>query len=103
MVKLLGSNPNELFTFENLKAELKRCGNYALIMAPILLQISQADSSEITKLDEVFDKATTGAENDDDKIDLITGLSDKGQLEFQRRLGDVFTDVIRFGYYRKIE
>lgn len=100
MVKLLGSNPDELFTFENLKEELKKCGNYALIMAPMLVEISQADSSEITKLDEVLDELTEG--KDKGSLNLITSLSEKGQLEYERRLGDVFTDIVRLGYYHEI-
>lgn len=97
-VKLLGSNPDELFTFENLKDDLKRCGNYALIMAPCLLQISLAESSEISNLDEMFDKAADGEAT----LDIITGLSENGQQEFDRRIGEVFEDVVRLGYYRQV-
>lgn len=97
-VKLLGSDPDELFTFENLKDDLKRCGNYALIMAPCLLQISLAESSEISNLDEMFDKAADGEAT----LDIITGLSENGQQEFDRRIGEVFEDVVRLGYYRQV-
>lgn len=100
MVKLLGSKPDELFTVKNLKDELKKCGNFALIMAPMVVEVSQADSSEITKLDAVLDEMNEG--NGMGSINLITGLSEKGQLEYERRLGDVFTDIVRLGYYHKI-
>lgn len=98
-VKLLGSNPDELFTFDDLQSELKRCGNYALMLAPLLIQISQASSSEVTNLDEMCDKMAEG----EDTQGLITGLSESGQLEYERRLNDVVEDVIKLGYYHKID
>lgn len=97
MVRSLGSDPDKLFTLENLKDELKKCGNYALIMAPMLVGVSQADSSDISNMEEILDDA-----DGKDTLDLITGLSDKGQLEYERRLAEVFDDIIRLGYYRKV-
>lgn len=98
-VRLLGSDPNKLFTLENLKDELKRLGNYALIMGPTILEISFAESSEIPKFDEMFDKVAEGKV----KIDLITGLSGNGQQEFDRRSNELLDDIVDFGYFRKIE
>lgn len=95
-VKSLGSNPDELFTLDNLKDELGKCGNYALIMAPMLLQNSLADSSEITNLDEMFDE-------DEFTPELISGLSGQGKLEYDRRLNEVFEDICNLGYYRRID
>lgn len=67
-------------------------------MAPCLLQISLAESSEISNLDEMFDKAADGEAT----LDIITGLSENGQQEFDRRIGEVFEDVVRLGYYRQV-
>lgn len=85
-VKLLGSNPNELFTFENSQSELKRCGLYALLLSPLSIQISQADASELT--------------NRDDETGLVGGLSEIRQIEYERRLNGVFEDVTRLGYFK---
>lgn len=98
-VDLLGSNSSQLFTFENLKDELKRFGNYALMLAPIIVQVSLADSSEISKLDEMFDKAVKEEEG---HIELVTSLGEKGQLLYDRRINEVFEDIVNLGYYRKI-
>ncbi|XP_055308855.1 uncharacterized oxidoreductase dhs-27-like [Sitodiplosis mosellana] len=87
-VKLLGSNPDELFTFENLQSELKRCGIYALLLSPLSIQVSQADASQL---------AERG-----DKSGLVGGLTETGQLEYERRLNGVFEDVTRLGYINKI-
>lgn len=98
-VRLLGSNPDELFTFDNLKEELKICGNYALITAPMLLQVSLADSSEILNLDEMFDKVAAG----ETTLDLTSDLNERAQLIYEQRLSDVVEDILRLGYYRKVE
>lgn len=97
MVKLLGSDPDNLFTFEDLKRELKRCGNFALLMAPMLIQISQADSSEAPSFDEMFDKMTKGETNQE----FITGLSAKGQLQYDQQINGVVEHIIELGFYRK--
>lgn len=98
MVKSLGSNPDELFTLDNLKDELKRCGNYAFLLAPMLISVSLADSSEISNLDEMCDKIADGER----RHELITGLSDKAQLEYEQRLNDTVEDLVKLGYYQKI-
>lgn len=96
MVKLLGSEPEELFTFEDLLSELKRFGVYALLMTPMLLQVSLAHSNEISNMDEMFDKVAEG----ESKINLVTSLSDEGQSEYCRRLNEVFEDIIQLEYYQ---
>lgn len=96
-VKLLGSDADKLFTYEDLQGELKRCGVYALMMAPLLLQVMQANSSEIPNIDEEFDKAANG----ESKIELVKGLSSGGQSEFDRRINEVYEDVIKLGYYER--
>lgn len=98
-MKLLGSDPNELFTFQNLKDEIKRCGNYALMLAPSVIQVLQADSSEITNLDEIMDEVARGER----QIELTGSLGGRGQLEYDRRLNEVFEDIVRLGFYRKID
>lgn len=37
---MLDSNPVKLFTFENLQDKLRRCGNYSLRFALILIAVS---------------------------------------------------------------
>lgn len=88
-VRSLGSDPDKLFTFQNLHDELKRCGNLTLILAPMLTEILLADSSELSNLDE------------GDYKDFFAGLSGKDQ--YAHRLNEVFGDVLRLGYYRKLD
>lgn len=98
-VRLLGSNPDELFTLDDLKDEMKRCGNFALLLAPMLIQVCQADSSDISNLDEMSDKIAVG----ETRQELITGLSEHAQQEYDRRLTGVIGDLIRLGYWHKLD
>lgn len=94
-MKLLGSDPDKLFTFKNLEDELKKCGNYAMMLAPLTIGIPQADSSEERDLSEMFDNA---AGKEKGNIDLFNGLSGEGQYEYDRRINELFTDIVRLGY-----
>lgn len=96
-VKLLGSDPAELFTFVDLTNELTRYGNYALLLGPLSIQTSQADPNQIADLSKMAEKSAKG-----EAIELITGLSDKGQLEYERRLNELFDDIVQRGYYHKL-
>lgn len=96
-VKLLGSNPDELFSFNNLTDELKKCGNYALIIAPGVIGVSQADPS-IFSMDNIDEKSW----DENNKIELYFGLGEKGKMEYIRRVNEVFEDIIKLGYYYKI-
>lgn len=97
-VRLLGSNPDKLFSFDHLQSELKRCGNYALLRAPMLIQISQANSSEVINLDEMCDNMAEGGSVQG----LVAGLTGNGQLAYERRLNDAVEDVVQLGYYHTI-
>lgn len=98
-VKLLGSDPEKLFTYENLQSELKRYGKFLLMLAPIMIQMFLAESSEIKNLDELSDNAVKGG-----KIEsLVDGISEKSQLEYDRRLNNILIDVIELGYVSKID
>lgn len=86
-VTLLGSNPDALFTFDDLKQELKQSGNVIPILVPMILEIVQIDSNDL---------------NLDEALDRDYRLNEQGQREYVRQMNDVFEDMIRFGYYRKV-
>lgn len=99
-IRMLGSDPNELFTFENLKRELKRFGNYALIMGPLwILETQQHHGTDELFSDEMFDKSDSAKS----EPAMGGGLSESGQNEFARRINGLMEDIERLGYYRKIE
>lgn len=99
-IKLLGSNPEKLFSFNDLQNELKNCGEYTLILTPVVIQVSQADPSDLTDLDDLCDNLADGANSK--KIDFTGDLSEKSQLVYERRINDLVEDIVRLGYLQKI-
>lgn len=73
MVKQLGSEPDELFTFEKLIEQMKICGNYALLLAPVMLHVSLRYETD----------------------------ADKAQTEYDQRINDLVEDILAFGHYKK--
>lgn len=98
MVKLLGSDPEQLCSLENVKNELKRYGYLAPMMAPMLIEISQSNSTEMPKSDETNTEA--GAEGG---AEGSANLSAAGQSEIDRRLNELLEDIVNLGYYRQID
>lgn len=80
-VTLLGTNP-EIFTFEDLKDEMKRCGNFVLTVMPILIYGSSAHQMN--------------------GPDSTTVLNVEAQSEYERRMNEVVEDVLSQGFYRNI-
>lgn len=84
-----------MFTLEELKDEMKRCGNFVLIMAPILIPGSSAhqlNDAHHTLDDNIHAKNQPDGFHFDDHV-----LS-----EYDRRLNEVVEDVVKLGYYRRI-
>lgn len=99
-VQMLGSNRDDLFTFVNLKDELKRFGNYALIMGPLwILQTQQQAGAHEMFTDDMFDKAAS----EKNEPLLLSNLRESGHEDYARRINGLLEDVVRMDYYRKIE
>lgn len=83
-IKLLGSNPDELFSFKDMNDELNKCRNFALLMAPLLVQVYQTDLMSTAK-EKTFDK-------------INTDFNDADQTGYDQRINDVIDDIVSFGY-----
>lgn len=98
-VKLLGSDPKKLFTFDDLQSELKEFGNYAFLLVPINTQMTQADSNDLINWDE----RGNNMGNEESRLEFITGLNEQAQLEYNRRLNEFFEDAVdKLGYYHEL-
>lgn len=98
--KSLGSDLEKLFTYENLMDELKRFGNFALIVTPLFILSAQIQLNEFSTDDMIEDNSDPKNEAD---ISSGTGLSEKNQIEYDRRINELLEDIVNLGYYRKIE
>lgn len=93
-IRMLGSNPDNLFTFENLQDEMKGCGNSALFFAPAVIAVS---IDGILNFKESFDKIT----NRESEQNSVCDTKTESQLQYSERLEGLLDDIVNFGYYRK--
>lgn len=96
-IRQAGSDPDTLFTYENLKGQLKRFGKFALLIAPMLLQVITADPKDIPDMDEIAEEMAK--DKDSDKINFEVLTDKKTQNSYNVRVRDVIIDVINNGYY----
>lgn len=93
----MGSDANKLFSFEDLQAQLKEFGGYALILTPMLLNIMT------TKPDDIPDLDNLAEEFKDKGLSMEEGMkafmNDSAIDKFNARIRDVVQDVLRLGYY----
>lgn len=85
---MLGSDPEKLFSFENLQDELKRFGNYPLFLGPAVIAIF-TDAVKFT---------ASGIEENS-----TCDANDEIQLRFRERINGALEDISNFGYYRRLD
>lgn len=97
-ISKLGSDPEKLFSFNDLLGELKRYGRFGLILAPILLQIITTKPSDIPNMDEFADNI---ANNTKSVEETIAEFANNSTLdEYNRRVREVVKDGLLLNYYK---
>lgn len=94
IIRATGSDPNELFPEAELQRQLRQFGVYAVMLAPMMVQIMIADSSEIGNLDDMADTMAMG----NDETGPLTHLSPAKRIEYVNRLKDTIADARRYGW-----
>lgn len=95
MVRQLGSDPNVLFSYQDLKSELRKFGDFALWSGPMLLRVSIADGADLADLDE-YSAAIDRCE----PIQLFNQFNDDKHQLYCKLVKDVVHDLYEFGYVR---
>lgn len=93
MIHRLGSDPNKLYTFENLQAQMKKFAEFALLCAPVIIQIRIANEKNFGNLDEYAELVDKGIE-----ADLIKKFDDETQNKFETLINDLVADLVEYGY-----
>lgn len=87
----LGSDPAELFPYEALQGQLKRCGKFGFLSAAVLLNLITAPSEDCLDMDEFAEAIENGE-------DLITNSMPSYTDVFKQRAREVAHDADRLGY-----
>lgn len=94
IVVKLGSDPQELYTFDNLKAQMRKCGQFALLCAPMIFQIRVAGAKDILDLDEYAEQVERGSKT----ADLIGAFDEDTQEKYSKLINDLVDDLVDYGY-----
>lgn len=92
-IKKLGSDPNKLYTYENLEAQLRKFGEFALFCGPMLIQVKVANAEHVGNLDDYAELVEKGEEPD-----LIKFDDEKTLMEYSKWINELITDLVDYGY-----
>lgn len=95
IIEKLGSDPKKLYSFENLQAQLRKYGEFALLCGPMVIQIKVANAKDIGNLDEYAELVEKGIE-----ADLVNKYDEETQMEYSTLINDLVTDLVNYGYVK---
>lgn len=99
-LKASGSDPEKLFTFEDLAQQLKQFGEYGLTMASFFHAIMVSKEDNITDVDEYTAELSNGIT---ENLEFFVKLDENSRPPFVKRLGDVIDDALRLGWIDSFE
>lgn len=97
IIRAAGSNPDVLFPKTELHRQLRQFGIFGVVMAPLMIPLILADSSEISNLDELAIAMADGGD-EADGAGLMAHLNAVKEQEFAQRMHDVLVDARRYGW-----
>lgn len=93
-IERLGSDPQGLFSYDDFQQELKRCGNFGLLISAIMVPMCLTDPKNVTDLDEYSEQASKG-----ESTSIMINTTDDSQ--FRERIVDLIDDFLKYDYYTK--
>ncbi|KAJ6632705.1 hypothetical protein Bhyg_16078 [Pseudolycoriella hygida] len=87
----LGSDPQKLFTFDDLEDQFRQFGDYGLIFASILIGVMVSDAEDIIDMDLV---------KDDTKANGLATLNDDTKMLLKERISSVIQLAIKAGWVK---
>lgn len=95
MIEKLGSDPQKLYTFENLQTQMRKFGEFALLFGPMIIQIRVASAKDILDLDTYAEHVERGG-----SADLIGEFDEDTQIEYSVLINGLVDDLVNYGYVK---
>lgn len=96
-LSLLGSDPQKLFTFDNLKDQMQKFSRYVMFLAPIMVGIIATNRNNVPGIDEIVDRMEKLSKDPTADIKL-DDLFEENQ-QYKHRMSNVIRDMDRMGYW----
>lgn len=94
-VRATGSDPDVLFPEAELQRQLRQFGIYGVLMAPVVISVLLADSSEVSNMEEIAEAVCAKSKNE---VGAFVKLSDSKAKAFCQRMKDVLADARQYGW-----
>lgn len=96
MIRKLGSNPEKLFSFDDLQIQMKKCGKFAMLMTPVLIQIMLANAEDISNMDDVSQQMDKKEKN----VGIVKVLTcEKTKQAYKKRIQEIISDILKYDLY----
>lgn len=93
IVTRLGSDPQKLFSYDDLQSELQRHGEFALLCAPMIAQVRFVKSEDVSGLDDYAERVKNGED-----VKFVNDFDEETQAEFDKFVNDAVVDLVERGY-----
>lgn len=93
IIQLCGSNPEQLFGWNDLQEQFKKFGKFGLIMAPMLLQTIVSDPENINSMEKLADNLDSNSGSKD-----MATLNEQTELLFKERVTDAIEHAIKYSW-----
>lgn len=95
-IRLSGSDPEVLFPEVELQRQLCQFGVYGAMLAPTVIPLIIADTSEIPDFDDMAAAVAEGSKD----IGPVKNLNDINTKKYYHRMKDVLDDARRYGWLK---
>lgn len=92
-IEKFGSDPEKLYTFDNLQSQLRKFGDFAVLFASMIIQVRVAKDEHFSDLDDFANSIDR-----DQHVNVIGEYDSKTQAEYTIQINDLFTDLDNYGY-----
>lgn len=92
-IRKLGSDPDKLYTFENLQEQMKIFGEFSLYSGPLIIQTLVASENDIRNLDEYAEQIENG-----EQADLLEKFDDEKQQKYSQLINELINDLVNYEY-----
>lgn len=90
-IKLLGSDPERLFTFDQLKLQLKKIGKLGLILAIPTLESTSVDTQCGINIVNISENIQS-----DSNVEIVSKYTNEAIMAYKERIGDIVRDGLRY-------
>lgn len=94
IIRLCGSNPDTLYTFDDLQAQLKSHSVHGVLLSPFFISASVSEANDMVDMDEMAENF----ENQVHQEENWSKFSKKSQEMYVQRMSDILDDAIKYGW-----